>query len=412
MSENQTLVMPKLGLTMTEGALAEWRVAPGDSFAEGDILFVVETDKIANEVEAESAGRLIDIAVPEGETAEVGTVLAYVDFGGGQQLATHSEAKKPEKAEAKATPQPATSRPAPTPPARRERLVATPLARRLARDAGIDLASVSGSGPRGRIKADDVRAASANPKPAASQESAVPATGSGLTQRPVEMSRNQSVAARRTTQSKSTIPHFYLDAAVRIDALLDLRARVNASQDWLKTTLTHWMIAAIGRVMDDMPQARRVWGAEGPVEYEATTVGVVADVDGELFIPVIAGAGSRSIGSIANALGAMVDRARSAQLRAEDMQGAAVSISNLGMFGIDSVTPVIDVEQGMIIGVGRSNRVFRPDETGAPVACQEVTLTLACDHRIHNGVFAARFLGAVADYLEEPMRLLLSPPDK
>lgn len=412
MSENQTLAMPKLGLTMTEGTLAEWRVSPGDNFAEGDILYVVETDKIANEVEAESAGRIIEINVQAGETAKVGAVLARVDFVSGKGVAETPKPKRYQEAVAEARQQPLMNKPEEKPQACGERFIATPLARRLARDAGVNLALINGSGPRGRIKAEDVRAFSANWGSTVSRKVAVPAAGSSLTQRPVEMSRNQSVAARRTAQSKSTIPHFYLDATVRIDALLDLRERVNTSQDWPKTTLTHWMIAAIGRAMDDLPQARRVWGREGPVEYEASSVGVVADLEGELFIPVISNAGFRSIASIANSLGAMVVRARSAQLHIEDMQGAAVSVSNLGMFGIDSVTPVIDVEQGMIVGVGMSNRIFRPDEAGAPVVCNEVTLTLACDHRIHNGVFAARFLRAVANYLEEPMRLLLSPPEK
>lgn len=415
--------MPKLGLTMTEGTLSEWLVGPGDGFARGDILFVVETDKIANEIEAEDDGRLTEIIVPAGATADVGAVLATVTFDhlpAGTPVGSQRDPVSPYLATDAPPPSGGGSsadadRPAPHPTG--ERVVATPLARRLAREMGVDLSTVSGSGPRGRIKSDDVRRAGQTasaggagtiPHSAVSSRSG-PSPADLRQGTPVPLSRPQLVAAHRTSLSKSTIPHFYVTATVSMDVLMALREKINGDQSWPKTTLTHWMVAAIGRALADMPTARRVWQSDGAVEFDGIAVGVVADIGGDLFIPVLHDVGSISVGAVAAGLDAVIGRARDGKLRREDMGGAAISLSNLGMYGIDSVIPVIDADQGMIMGVGKISRTFRPDESGAPVAVSETVLTLACDHRVHNGVVAAKFLGRVAAYLQEPLRLLMPP---
>jgi pyruvate dehydrogenase E2 component (dihydrolipoamide acetyltransferase) len=410
MGSIQPLVMPKLGLTMTEGALVEWRVGPGDAFSVGDILFVVETDKIANEIEAEASGRMVEILVPAGESKDVGAIVARVDYEGKEAVSASKPAEPdPKRAEPRQPPPPSPSPRAADPvnSPGQQRIRATPLARRLAKEKGVDLSTLTGSGPRGRIKAIDIE--QARPAHDGSADVTARASAPAMAFTEVELGRNQLVAARRTARAKAEIPHFYLTANVTLDALSALRAEVNASGAWPKTTMTHWMVAAIGRALSELPQARRVMRDDRVVEFAESAVGVVADLDGELFIPVVGAADTRSVGQIAAAMGALVERARNRSLRQQDIAGAAVSLSNLGMYGIDSLTPVIDVEQGMILGVGRTTQVLRPGPDGSPIARGEATLTLACDHRIHNGVFAARFLGCVAAFLEAPMRLLLEP---
>jgi len=397
------VLMPKLGLTMTEATLVEWLVAPGARFARGDVLFVAETDKIASDIAAESDGRLAEIVVPSGATVAVGTVVAMIEHDAAAAVALSEVVSAP--LAARAMPAEAARGSA------GDRVVATPLARRMARDSGVDLAGLSGTGPRGRIKAQDVQRAAAMPSApcTAAPTGPAPALPVGPEAERVVLSRPQIVAAGRTSRSKNTVPHFYLTATVAVDALDALRSQVNASGGWPRTTVSHWLVAAIGRALVDLPAARRVWRSDGAVQLSGSAVGVVADIEGELFIPVVADAGTCSVGVIAARLSGLVARAGAGTLRHEDMAGAAVSLSNLGMHGVDSVIPVIDPDQGMIVGAGKVGRVFRPDATGAPVAVSETVLTLACDHRIHNGVSASRFLGRVVTYLQEPMRLLMSP---
>ncbi|MDX5360232.1 MAG: 2-oxo acid dehydrogenase subunit E2 [Alphaproteobacteria bacterium] len=400
MSGGRDIVMPKLGLTMTEGLVTEWRVGPGDRFAPGDILLVIETEKIANEIEAEDAGEIADILVGEGETVAVGTPLARLKAG----AAEAAPSPAPEKP---AEPEPKAAAPAPHKVAPRkegERIIATPLARRLARQEGVDLAAVTGSGPRGRIKAEDVEAAKA-------RQAEAPATREGPAPEGerVAVTGAQATIARRLTQSKQEIPHFYVAADADVGPLMALRAQVNAAGDWPRTTLTHWIVAAMGRALLEMPQMNRVWDDGHLVSLPRADVGLAVDTPRGLYVPVVRDAGRRSVGEIAVAAGALVEKARGGGLDASAMAGGAITLSNVGTNAVRYLTPIINPGQAMILGAGAVGEVFRPDAEGRPVLKRELGLVLACDHRVINGMDGAAFLARVADLIGQPMRLLTVP---
>ncbi len=399
------LVMPKLGLTMTEGLLAEWRVTPGQSFAAGDILFVVETEKVANEIEAAEAGTLGEILVEAGETVPVGTPVARLAGGKGATAVPTApvNAAPAEAAPVEAAPMaPAPSSPAPA--CQEGRVVATPLARRLARDKGIDLASLTGTGPRGRIKASDVtRAAEAAP-PSAASPAASATTAPATREEPLSATR--IAVAQRVTAAKPGIPHFYVTHEAEISALKRLRHELNAEAGRPRISMTHLLIKALGLTLAEMPAMNRIWLDDRILGFEQVDIGMVAETPQGLRIPVLRDVGSRPLDQVAAEASALAARARDGSLAASDVGGGALSISNVGMFGVTSLTPIISPPQAMILGVGAERALFRPDAEGKPVARHELVLTLACDHRIIDGAEAARFLAAVVATLEHPLRLL------
>lgn len=394
--------MPKLGLTMQEGLLSSWLVQPGAEVRPGDILFVVETDKIANEVEATQQGRIGEILVPEGETVPVGTVVALWADG------------TPASAES-AAPGPASSAPAPSAPAaapqhteaHSERLWATPLARRLARAAGIDLANIRGSGARGRIMAADIHAATQAPAaPPAVARAEKPAPVQTL--RPINQVRR--ITAQRLTQSKQTIPHFYVMTEVEISALDRLRADLNAVPDSRRITVNHLIVYAVGRALVSMPEMNALWTDEGILQLDSADVGMAVDVAAGVMAPVLRRAGNGTLDAMIDEAARLVTAARDSRLKAEDLTGGAITVSNVGMFGASHLLPIINPGQSMILGVGAARPVFRPDADGKPVLATEMGLVLSCDHRIVDGVAAAKFLNKIKAYLEMPLALLRMTP--
>lgn len=396
MANASQILMPKLGLTMTEGLLASWAVKPGDEVKPGDLLFVVETEKVASDVFADEPGRVEKILVAEGETVPVGTPVCA--------LASASGSARNAPAAAQPVSPPALSpamngRPAEGAAARADRrIVATPLARRAAREAGVDLARLAGSGPKGRIKFADVEAALAA-RPAAPPQTPAEAARRAPT-------RVERVIADRLTQSKQTIPHFYVLRTVDVTALTRLRAEMNDDKSKRALSVTHFIVAAVGRALAEMPEMNALWRDDGIETLSSTDVGVAVDVDSGLVVPVLRDAGRRSLDTIAGEMEGLIARARARQLAVDDMQGGAIAVSNVGMYGASYLVPVIDPAQSSILGVGAASELFRPDENGAPRLAREIGLTLSCDHRIHNGVRAARFLEHVAALLERPLRLL------
>lgn len=395
------LLMPKLGLTMTEGTLTEWRVAPGARFKIDDPLFVVETDKVATEVPAEHEGVLLEIVVPAGETVPVGTVIGYTDgadpsrgtqSGGGDALRAVARSVEPGAVHVP---------PSAGAPGRRP---ATPLARRLARQAGIDLATVTGSGPRGRVRARDVRAAqavvatSAGPRAQAAGRAA---------QRLVKPTSVQATMARRLTMAKQQVPHFYLAAEADVSRLLALRAELSEAADAPKITLNHFIVAAVGRALRDVPAANRVWRDEGILQFDSTDVGVAVSTERGLLVPVVRDVGGLPLVDVARRTRALTEKAHAGTLTAADMDGGAVTVSNAGMFDVTWMTPIINPGQAMILGVGSVREVFRPDPARQPVLCSEIGLVLAADHRFIDGVSGLKFLNAVITHLERPLRLLV-----
>ena len=377
------IVMPKLGLSMTEGLLAEWLVGPGDEVAAGQVLFVVETDKISNEVEAPAPGRILSLLVAAGDTVDVGAPLALWT-GPGQGVGEPVEAA-PEAARVE------TAAYAPVMPASGERLRSTPFARRLAKQGGIDIHNCAGTGPRGRIQARDVRAA--------------------LDRKPVVPSpkgRNlRALIAARVSRSKAEIPHFYLTADVAFDALIALRAGLNADPGApAKLSVTAFLAQAVARALALMPEANVVWRGDRAVPLPNIAIGIAVDTPDGVLAPVVP-FGESEIYKAAAALDAAVARARTGRIGGGDAGEAAIGISNVGMFNVRALTPIIDPDQSFMLGVGAPQAVFRPGPDGGPRAVSEVALTLACDHRAIDGAGAARFLALIEELLEQPARLLI-----
>lgn len=388
------VVMPKLGLTMTEGVLAEWLVGPGDRLAPGQVMFVVETDKIANEIEAPGEGEIVEILVESGETVPVGTPLARWT-GKGSVGAGGGEGEAPQPA---AAPRPAARAPEPRPDAG-GRVRATPLARRMAREAKLEISAITGSGPHGRIKAADVEAAAARRHEA-------PAPGPGAAGERVAVSAKHLAMARRVSASARDVPHFYLTGRAEVSALLELRRQMNAAGG-PKITLTHLLLKAVGRALIGRPEANRIWADDALLAFSGSDVGMVVDTPDGLFIPVLRDAGRQPLDALAVAAADLIARAKGGGLRREDLDGGAVSVSNVGMAGgVESMAPIINPPQSSILGVGSVVESFRPDADGRPALCRELVLTLACDHRVFDGMSGARFLDAIVRGLESPHALL------
>jgi len=286
------------------------------------------------------------------------------------------------------------------------RVIATPLARRIARQEGIDLHEIAGSGPGGRIKAADVR--NAPPDGSRAGSAAVsPGPSSALLTVP---DATRAATARRVQAAKRDIPHFYLTRHVDMRALGVLRGQLNADAGGrAKLSVTHMLVKAAALALSANPMLNRLWLPDGILSLEAVGVGIVAQTPHGLRIPVLGGADLLPLDDVALAANRLLQRARDATLTSADMADAAISISNVGMFGVDTLTPIISPPQAMILGVGAEQQLFRPDATGQPELRREIILTLAVDHRLTDGADAARFLADLAQMLENPI-MLLRPP--
>ena len=388
------LLMPKLGLTMTEGVLLEWKVQPGEDFAKGQILFVVETDKAATDIEAEAPGTLGTRLVEEGTTVPVGTPV-------GRLIAdvvptTHAPADRTAATQ--------TSTPIPVARSQRRgeaqrpeggRVIATPLARRIARETGVNLAAVTGTGPRGRIKLVDVERSVTS----ADTQHRTPYRSVGPT--PI-----QAAMARRLSQVKHGVPHFYLATEAEVSELLALRAQLNSDATRPKLTLTHFILAAVGRALGDCPGINRVWADGQIIEFASPDVSMAVETDGGLYVPVVRGAGSKPLEEVAACARKAIESARAGRLAAAEMEGAAIAVSNAGMHDVTWLTPIINQGQSAILGVGSVRELFRPGPDGAPLLKREMGLVFSGDHRVHTGVEGLTFLNGVRSYLESPIRLV------
>jgi pyruvate dehydrogenase E2 component (dihydrolipoamide acetyltransferase) len=407
----QKILMPKLGLTMTEGQVVEWLVAVGSPFKAEDGLFVVETEKVATEVPAEADGVLAEITVGPGQAVNVGDVVGYWQAAGDASDKILAGVKK---AVLGAVPPPMSLAPVaglvasvtPTAPDG-TRVPVTPLARRLAQQLDVSLANIAGSGPGRRIKAADVQAAAAviaaaaRPLPVAASAPLEQASRSTPTS-------VQATIARRLAAAKQQVPHFYLAVDAQVSRLLKLRADLTAMDGMARLTLNHFIVAAVGRALLDLPDANRVWSDDAILSFSGTDVGVAVTTERGLFVPVVRDAGRVPLMEVARRARAQVEQARNGRLTANDISGGAITVSNAGMFNVKYMTSIINPGQAMILGVGSISQAFRPDADGRPELRDEMGLVLACDHRILDGVSGLKFLNCVVAYLEQPMKLLLN----
>jgi pyruvate dehydrogenase E2 component (dihydrolipoamide acetyltransferase) len=406
--------MPKLGLTMTEGALAEWTLAPGARFKAGDCVFVVENDKAATEVAAESDGVMGAPLVAVGETVPVGAVVGHWD-------------------DSTPTVEPPVVASAATTTARRP---VTPFARRLARDHQIAIADVTGSGPRGRVRARDIEAAlkarasapAPTPVPAMAPAMApaprsatvtnsalatvvqaplsAPTPSSTVAGRLQPFTALQQATAARLTAAKQDIPHFYLAREAEVSSLLDLYAKLKDPETEPRLTLNHFLVAAVGRALRALPDLNRVWTPQGALVLDGSDVGVAVHTEHGLRVPLVRDAGRLSLVNLARQANTLAERARAGRLGADDMAGGAITVSNAGMHGLTAMTSIIVPGQSMILGVGGVRELFRPDAHGQPGLRREIALVLSVDHRVLDGVGGAALLNEIVDGLAHPTRLL------
>lgn len=408
------LLVPKLGLTMAEGTLVEWMVKPGDAFRADQSIFVIESEKAATEIPAEADGILLEITAELGATLPVGAMIGYWDdlsAGTADTMPAPAAAvSHPVSHPVSAPAAPQAVAPAqPTLRASGERLLATPLARRLAHQRSIDLKTLSGSGPRGRIRARDLPenlpAGATTDSAAETPVAAAPSAAIDALRAPTP---TEQTIARRLVAAKQEIPHFYLSVEAEVSALQKLRSELNAAQSDQRFTLNHFIVAAVGRALAQMPQVNRVWTPEGILTLSTTDVGMAVHTERGLMVPVLRDVGRQPLAQIARDAGSAAARAQAGRLGGAEMTGGAITVSNAGMYDVTYMTSIINPGQAMILGVGSVRGVFRPDDDGQPALRRELGMVLSADHRVLDGVTALQFLKCIVSALERPLGLLVA----
>jgi pyruvate dehydrogenase E2 component (dihydrolipoamide acetyltransferase) len=450
------VLMPQLGETVAEGKITQWFKSAGDAIKPGDNLFEIETDKVSMEVPSTTAGVLAEIRVPAGEVAPVGAVVAVIADGTAAS-AQPAAAKAPSKP---APPSAPASRPA------REASVAatqgaaaapikldpffevrtpqrnygparlaggrsvTPLARRLAAEGGIDLATVSPSGPHGRIVARDVEAAAraapkAAPRPtAAAAVGVTPAAGPSAEEvkaiyrdvpfQEMPLDGMRRIIATRLVQAKQTIPHFYLTADVEIGRLITLREEANAAapknddgKPAFKLSLNDLIIKAWAAALQRVPAANAVWAQDRILRLQHCDIAVAVALEGGLITPVIRRAEVKSLSAISNEMKDMAARARARKLAPDEYQGGSSTISNLGMHGVREFSAIINPPQATVLAVGAARRQAVEKEDGGVAFASVLSVTLSCDHRVVDGALGAELLAAFKSFIEQPVTMLV-----
>ncbi|MGQ7829098.1 pyruvate dehydrogenase complex dihydrolipoamide acetyltransferase [Altererythrobacter sp. Z27] len=417
--------MPALSPTMEEGTLARWLVKPGDEVKAGDIMAEIETDKATMEFEAVDEGTIASIAVEEGtEGVKVGTVIALLaEEGEDASAAAVAPASKPAPAPAapaseapQVAPAPvAAPAPAPAPATSGDRIVASPLAKRIAEQKGIDLSGVTGSGPNGRIVRADVEGATAQParpepvegRASAPTPSISPADG-GAPYEEQKLNNVRKVIARRLTEAKQQIPHIYLTVDVRLDALLKLRSQLNASlePDGVKLSVNDLLIKALARALQRVPKCNVSFQGDVLHQYTREDISVAVAAPSGLITPIIKDAGRKGLAQISTEMKELANKARDGKLQPHEYQGGTASLSNLGMFGTKQFDAVINPPQGMILAVGAGEQ--RPWVVDGALAIATVmSVTGSFDHRAIDGADGAQLMDAFRQLVENPMGLVV-----
>ncbi|MGB4527458.1 pyruvate dehydrogenase complex dihydrolipoamide acetyltransferase [Planktomarina temperata] len=421
------ILMPALSPTMEEGTLAKWLVAEGDRVQSGDLLAEIETDKATMEFEAVDEGVIGKLLVAEGTAnVKVNSAIAILLEEGDAADATVSPAQSAAAAaplthEANAVDAPAaTAAPAAAISNDGTRIFASPLARRIAADQGLDLAKITGSGPKGRIVKADVSGApapasvSAPPPMAAAHAASLPSSASvealyqGRSYKTVPLDGMRRVIADRLTEAKQTIPHFYLRRDIQLDTLLKLRSEVNAGLEarGVKLSVNDFIIKACAMALQSVPAANAVWAGDRVLQMEASDISVAVAIEGGLFTPVLQDADSKSLSKLAVEMKDLAARARSRKLAPHEYQGGSFSISNLGMMGIDNFDAVINPPQGAILAVGAGKKRPVVSDDGTLSVATVMSVTMSVDHRVIDGALGAELLDAIVNNLEHPLSML------
>ena len=440
------ILMPQLGETVAEGKITKWFKSAGDTVKPGDNLFEIETDKTSMEVPATEAGILREIRVLEGEVAPVGAIVGVIGDAAGATASAPS-GPAPATPAARAAIPPAEHRAAPPPPKAPQQpikldpffevrtpdrnfgsarlpggVTVTPLARRLAAEAGIDLSRLSGSGPRGRIVANDVENA---PRPSAPQAPPVPIADGRTAEEikalydpgsyeEVTLDGMRRTIAARLLQAKQSVPHFYLTADIAIDRLKALRAEANeaAPKDRdgnpaFKLSLNDFIIRALALALQRVPAANAVWAGDRILRFRHSDIGVAVAFDGGLIVPVIRSAETKTLGAISSEMKELAARAREKKLQPHEYQGGASAVSNLGMYGVREFTAIINPPHATILAVGAARRQAVETADGGVIFVSMLTATLSCDHRVVDGALGAELLAAVKTLIEAPVTMLV-----
>jgi pyruvate dehydrogenase E2 component (dihydrolipoamide acetyltransferase) len=440
------ITMPALSPTMEEGNLSKWLVKEGDKVSSGDVLCEIETDKATMEVESVDEGIVAKLVVAAGtEGVKVNALIAILAAdgedvaaaasGGGTAPAAKAEPAKTEAAPAKTEAAPAAPAPvaaqAAAPASSGTRTFSSPLARRLAKDAGIDISAVSGTGPHGRVIKKDVETAVAGGGAKAAPVAAAPATAAA----PAPLAKGASdeavlknfaegsyelvphdgmrkVIAKRLQESKQTIPHFYVSVDCELDALLALRAQLNAAsperdgKPAYKLSVNDMVIKALALALRDVPDANVSWTETNMVKHKHADVGVAVSIPGGLITPIVRSAELKSLSAISNEMKDLGARAKSRKLKPEEFQGGTTAVSNMGMMGVKNFAAVVNPPHATIlaIGAGEERVVVKK---GQMVVANVMTVTLSTDHRAVDGALGAELLGAFKRYIENPMGMLV-----
>ena len=423
-----TILMPALSPTMTEGKLAKWLKKEGDKVKSGEVLAEIETDKATMEVEAVDEGTLGRILVQAGtEGVAVNAPIALLLNEGEKPADLDAAAAKlktalqpaatvPTPPSAPATAPVASVQPASAPapvPARAsgERIFASPLARRVARDANLDLANVSGTGPYGRIVRADVDAAIAGGGARAGAVGGGVTAGLGKAYPPatselVPHTTMRKVIAKRLLESKQTVPHFYVNVDCEIDELLKVRAEINEMLPDAKVSVNDFVVRAAALALIKVPEVNSSWSDQGMQRHKAADVSIAVAIEGGLITPIVRSAEKKGVAAISAEIKDLAGRAKTNKLKPEEFQGGTFSISNMGMFGVRSFSAIINPPQAAILAVATGEK--RPVVKNEQLAIATVmTLTLSADHRVVDGAVGAQFMKALKELIEHPLRLVI-----
>tara|TARA_Y100000588_G_scaffold129157_1_gene141439 strand:- start:315 stop:1637 length:1323 start_codon:yes stop_codon:yes gene_type:complete len=420
------VLLPALSPTMTEGTLAKWLKKEGESVKAGDVIAEVETDKATMEIEAIDDGTLQNILVPEGtEAIPINTPIGII--------AEEGTANEVEGDSLRSTPESELIQPVPTSKTEENversardlqtnhnidpkgRILASPLAKKMASQENLDLSTIRGTGPKGRVvKADVLDAVNKGFRQPILFEKKTPRSttekpqGSVVMDNPFHSISNTSmrkVIAQRLTESKSSIPHFYMTIGIEVDKLLDIRAQLNNEEN-ISLSINDFFIRATALALKSLPEANASWGPEETTYYERVDVAVAVAVSGGLLTPVVRDAGNKGLASISEEMKELAKKAKTGELLPEQYQGGTFSISNLGMYGVREFAAVINPPQAGILAIGASTE--KPVVKNSSIAiATSVDCTLSCDHRVINGATGAELLGAIKSLIENPLTMML-----